>query len=244
MQQSPQPSQGLPGWGAGELPPAPSKSSWSGLVGPGLVIVGASIGGGEWIFGSVISARYGGVVMWVAGLSIAFQVVYNLAVMRYTLFTGEPILVGFLRTKPGPKFWACVYLLADLGYIWPYLAANAAVPLAGAWLGRMPGPEDDALVRHLGYGVFLIAFIPLIFGGKIYYAVERVMSVKVGLVLAYLIVIDVALVGPQSWFEIFTGFVCIGSFPETEIQWGPLAAFAAVAGGRRPVEHSVLELCS
>jgi len=219
----------LPPWNKGELPPPP-RISLQSLVGPGLLMVGASIGGGEWLFGSVVTARYGGVVMWIAGLSIAFQVAYNLAVMRYTLYTGEPILVGFLRTRPGPKFWLVVYLLSDLGYIWPYLAANAAVPLAAAWLGEMPGPSDDALIRNLGYAIFLSAFVPLIFGGKVYNVVERVMSIKVFLVLAYLLVIDLALVGPAAWVEVFSGFFRVGSLPTEEIEWGSLAAFAAVAG--------------
>ena len=93
----------LPQWGEDTLP-EPPKASWRGLLGPGLLMVGASIGGGEWLFGSVVTARYGGIVMWIAGLSILFQVIYNLAVMRYALYTGEPILVGFLRTRPGPSF--------------------------------------------------------------------------------------------------------------------------------------------
>lgn len=199
-------------------------------MGPGLLMVGASIGGGEWLFGSVVTARYGGGVMWLAGLSILFQVIYNLAVMRYTLYTGEPILVAFLRTRPGPAFWATAYLLVDLGYIWPYLAANAAVPLAAAWLGHMPAAGNHSLVRNLGYAIFLSAFVPLIFGRKVYNAVEKIMSAKVVLVFAYLIVIDVLFVSPAVWMEVLAGFVRLGSFPRGEIEWGTLAAFAAVAG--------------
>ena len=219
----------LPAWSQGELPAAP-HSSWRGVVGPGLVMAGASIGGGEWLFGAAVTARYGGVVMWIAGLSIGFQVIYNLAVMRYALYTGEPILVGFLRTPPGPRFWAGFYLLADLGYIWPFLAANAAVPLAAAWLGRMPDAADDALVRSLGYAIFLGAFAPLIFGGKIYNAVERVMSLKVAFVLGYLAVLDLTVVSPETWGEVFGGFFRIGSLPAGDLNWGMLAAFAAAAG--------------
>ena len=219
----------LPRWGEDTLP-EPPKASWRGLLGPGLLTVGASIGGGEWLFGSVVTARYGGIVMWIAGLSILFQVIYNLAVMRYALYTGEPILVGFLRTRPGPSFWAAAYLLVDLGYIWPYLAANAAVPLVAAWLGRMPDAADHALVRNAGYGIFLSAFVPLIFGRKIYNSVERIMTLKVAAVLAYLVVIDLLFVSRSAWVEVFSGFLRLGSFPPGDIDWGTLAAFAAVAG--------------
>ena len=222
----------LPAWGTGELPPAPrfGLGHWTTLIGPGLVMVGGTMGAGEWLFGPIVTARYGGIVMWLATISIALQVVFNLAVMRYTLYSGEPIFVGFLRTAPGPKFWIIFYLIADSGHIWPYIASNAAVPLAAALLGRLPGPLDDALVRNLGYAIFLTAFVPLIFGGKVYNAVERLMVVKVFSVLGYLLVIDLLLVSGGTWWEIFSGFFKFGSLPQGEIDWATLAAFAAVAG--------------
>lgn len=168
--------------------------------------------------------------MWLATLSIGFQVFYNLAVMRYTLYTGEPIFVGIFRTAPGPRFWAFFYLLIDLGGIWPYMASNAAVPLAAAFLGRLPGPEEEGLLRTLSYFVFLAAFIPLIFGGKIYNAIKKVMVTKIVLVLGYLSVVGIFLVSKETWISIFSGFVKFGSIPEGDIDWATLAAFAAVAG--------------
>ena len=222
----------LPAWGQGDLPSAPrfSATQWTTLIGPGLLMVGSTIGGGEWLFGPIVTARYGGTVMWIAAVSIAFQVCFNLAVMRYALYSGEPIFVGFLRTAPGPKFWIVFYIIADSGYIWPYVASNAAVPVAAAILGRLPGIEDDALVRTLGYVIFLGAFVPLIFGGKIYDAVERIMVAKVVSVLGYLLVIDLFLVSGETWAAVFGGFLRVGSLPEGEIDWATLAAFAAIAG--------------
>tara|TARA_B100001123_G_scaffold228401_1_gene257014 strand:+ start:141455 stop:143035 length:1581 start_codon:yes stop_codon:yes gene_type:complete len=222
----------LPSWEVGELPDVPSVGlkNWTALIGPGIVLAGSNIGGGEWLFGPIVTARYGGQVMWLATLSIFFQVFYNLAVMRYTLYSGEPIMVGFMRTKPGPKFWAPFYLLADLGGIWPYLASNAAVPLAAAFLGRLPDVGDDSLIRNLGYAVFLAAFVPLIFGGKIYNAIERVMLTKIVLVFSYLSFIGIFLVSKETWIDVFTGFFKFGVLPAGEVDWPTLAAFAAIAG--------------
>ena len=222
----------LPEWDSGELPPAPAAGlrHWTVLIGPGLLMVGGTIGGGEWLFGPIVTARYGGSIMWIATVSIAFQIIYNLAVMRYALYTGEPIFVGFLRTWPGPKFWIVFYLIADLGYIWPYVASNAAVPVAAAWLGRLPGPLDDTLVRTLGYVIFLSAFVPLIFGGKVYDSVERIMVGKVVSVLGYLLVVDLLLVSSDTWIEVFSGFLKFGSFPSGDVDWATIAAFAAVSG--------------
>ena len=219
-------------WDADELPAAPKLTlkSWTLLIGPGLLLAGSNIGGGEWLFGPIVTARYGGQLMWLAGLSIAFQVFYNLSVMRYTLYTGEPIFVGFFRTSPGPKFWVFFYLLVDLGGIWPYLASNAAVPLVAAFLGRLPGPEEAGLLRTVSYCIFLGAFVPLIFGGKVYNAIERVMVTKIILVLGYLTFVGLFMVSGDTWYEIFSGFLRFGSMPEGEVDWATLAAFAAIAG--------------
>jgi hypothetical protein len=219
-------------WETAELPSPPKFGlrNWGGLIGPGLLLVGSNIGGGEWLFGPIITARYGGQLMWLATLSIGFQVFYNLSVMRYTLYTGEPIFVGFFRTAPGPKFWVLFYILLDLGGIWPYLAANAAVPLSAVILGRLPTAGDDAMVRTLSYVIFLCAFLPLIFGGKIYNAVERVLVTKVVLVLGYLSFVCVFMVSWETWVNIFSGFLRFGSLPKEEVDWATLAAFAAIAG--------------
>ncbi len=222
----------FPRWESAELPEAPEfhRKQWRLLIGPGLLLAGSAIGGGEWLFGPIVTARYGGQLMWIAALSILLQVSHNLCMMRYTLYTGEPIFVGFFRTVPGPKFWVFFYLLLDLGGIWPYLASNAAVPLVAAFLGRLPGPEHDSLLRWVSYGAFSAAFLPLIFGGKVYNTVERVMVTKIFVVLGYLGFVCVFFVSWDTWVAIFSGFLRFGSIPDQEIDWATIAAFAAIAG--------------
>lgn len=222
----------FPRWESADLPDAPQfgLKQWKLLIGPGLLLAGSAIGGGEWLFGPIVTARYGGQLMWLAALSIFLQVSHNLCMMRYTLYTGEPIMVGFFRTWPGPKFWTFFYLLLDLGGIWPYLAANAAIPLVAAFLGRLPGPEHAGVLRWVSYGVFTAGFLPLIFGGKVYNTVERVMVAKIVLVLSYLSFICVFFVSWETWGTILVGFFRFGSFPDQEIDWATLAAFAAIAG--------------
>ena len=95
----------LPPWQMGEMPAPPHAGwrLWVGLLGPGVVLAGTSIGSGEWLFGPAVSAQYGATLMWLASISIVFQVFCNLMMMRYAIYCGEPIVVGILRTKPGPK---------------------------------------------------------------------------------------------------------------------------------------------
>jgi len=225
-------NQGFPEWQTAELPRAPvfHRSQWTKLIGPGLLMAGANIGGGEWLFGPLVTAQYGGRILWLATVSILVQVCYNLAIMRYALYCGESALVGFCRTTPGAKFWIPFYLLIDLGTYWPYLAANAAVPLAAVILKRLPGMEDDWLVRGLSHVVFFTAFVPLVFGGKIYNSLQRVMIAKLVLTLGYLSLIAIFWTSWDTKWEIVSGLYRFGSLPEGEFSWATLAAFAAIAG--------------
>lgn len=219
-------------WAEAALPPAPvfRLRHLTLLIGPGLMAAGANVGGGEWLFGPVITARYGGVILWIALTAISLQVVYNLAIMRYTLYCGENIFVGFFRTPPGPRFWTIFYMTLDLAGAWPYLASNAAVPLAAVILGHLPGAGDAGFVKNLGYGVFLAAFVPLIFGGKIYTTLERILVAKLFLVLGYLGFIALFWVSWDTWREIWSGLIRFGALPEGEVNWALVAGFAAIAG--------------
>lgn len=343
----------LPAWEIDTLPPPP-RMRWSllALIGPGLMMAGAAIGGGEWLTGPRNTALYGGTLMWLAGMSIFFQVIYNLEVIRYAMYSGESIFVGFFRLMPGPKFWTIVYLAIDFFGLWPYLSASAAVPLAAAYLGHVPRvvpfavnadmdeesisvfakeykiddedilvarvqtvrervkrledrgklnpnelqqavvaehlpglqqkeqalvarlnertgkdfssldtplpatPTLDAwkaresrLVKYMALGVFLLAFVPLVIGGKIYKVLEAIMTVKIVLVLAYLLFLGAFFITPAAWAEAFGGFLFLSRdyyglvegvpqfsewqfrlFPPGELNWALLSAFAAVAG--------------
>src|SRR5262249_40371196 len=152
-------------------------------LGPGLLMGGAAIGGGEWLTGPMVTAKFGGSLLWLATLSILGQVLYNIEISRYTLYTGEPIFTGKFRTLPGPIFWVGIYLLLDFGTVFPYLAANAATPLLSIWLWETPKPEEIAwhatALKVLSVVIFSLSFLPLIFGGKIYNSLKAVMTFKI-----------------------------------------------------------------
>ena len=286
----------MPPWTQGDLPDPPTvKRGILALLGPGLMMAGAAIGGGEWLMGPAVTATYGGVIMWLALASILTQLAYNVEVSRYALYCGESIFVGYMRLLPGPRFWTFVYLFVDFFGLWPYLAANAAVPLAAAILGHLPGalPSSEVHARDLaaaagvevsvveqiranpsqygtgpgqtplpqpvaqrleyersmrnwlGYAIFAGCFVPLIFGGKIYNVLEKIMVVKVILVLGYLLFLGIFYVSASTWGQIFGGFIGLGpgadgkswgfnflpSGPNAPpLDWALLGAFAAIAG--------------
>ena len=205
----------LPPWTVGDLPEPPSLSwrSWAGLIGPGVLIAGASIGSGEWLAGPGVTAQYGGTLLWVATLSIVAQVFCNLEFLRYTLYCGEPILVGAFRTRPGPKLWTVVYAILEFGHIWPYNVASASVAVAAIALGHLPRAEDSTFVHVLSCVLFLLAFTPLIFGGTVYKTLERIMTAKLVLVLIFLSFVAAFFISPASMYEVGTGFLRFGQIP-------------------------------
>ncbi|MBM3840265.1 MAG: hypothetical protein FJ398_20325 [Verrucomicrobia bacterium] len=217
-------------WTVGELPPPPrfGLSQWRAMIGPGILMAGANIGGGEWLLGPEVTARYGGSILWIATLAIAAQVFFNLEVMRYALYCGEPMFVGYFRLPPGPVLWTGVYLAFDFIGVWPYLASNAAVPFAAIILGRLPTETDATLVRGLSYVVFLGAYLPVLFGRKIYNALQFCMIVKAVLVLGYLLVINL-IWNRGAWGEAVSGLFKFGMLPPT-MDWATVAAFAGIAG--------------
>lgn len=221
----PQHSGTLRAWSTGTLPAAPLGGwrIWVGLLGPGVLLAGASIGSGEWLFGPAVSAQYGATLLWLATLSIVGQVFVNLEAMRYTLYCGEPVMTGFFRTRPGPFFWTLVYAALDFSAIWPYNASNAAVPLAAAMLGRLPGKAtvhlpglsmtEPTFVMVLGYAIFVLAFVPLIFGGTVYRMLEKVFTVKLVITLVYLVFFALLWVSAANFWEVCGGFFRFGQVP-------------------------------
>jgi hypothetical protein len=98
--------------------------------------------------------------------------------------------------------------------VFPYLAANAATPLAAVYLGHIPtGVEDESLVRGLGVLVFLLAMVPLVFGGKIYNTLRVLMSFKIVTVLGFLLFLALFFSSASTWMEIVGGFFKFGTVP-------------------------------
>ena len=210
-------------WTVDELAPPIKRGwrEWRTFIGPGMLLAGASIGAGEWLFGPAVSAQFGAMVMWLATISILCQVFLNLEVMRYALYCGEPIVVGFFRTWPGWRLWTVVYLLTEFSNVFPFMAYNSAVPLSAAILGHLPGDamttflglslSESQLVLVLGYVVFYLSFVPLFFGRAIYRMIERVMTFKIVLVLGYLSFVTVFMVSNRNIGDVVIGFFRFGS---------------------------------
>src|SRR4030042_1316812 len=105
----------LPAWQVTDMPEPPAWTFGNVMktIGPGAILLGVSIGSGEWLAGPAVVVRYGLFMLWVTTVSVLLQVILNMEFIRYTLYTGEPIYTGFMRLKPGGTFWGwfwvCMY---------------------------------------------------------------------------------------------------------------------------------------
>jgi hypothetical protein len=205
----------IPPWGTADLPkPKPlGLRNLAGLIGPGIVMCGIQIGGGEWLFGPDVTAKYGGGLMWIATIAIITQAFYNIECGRYALYCGEPVFTGFMRTAPGPAFWIGVTLVLSLASLIPGLSTNAAVLIATLWLDRPPTADDSFLINTIAYVCLGAVVLPVLIGGKVYNTLQFVMTVKVFTVLGFCLFLGMFFVEREGWIDVFSGFAKIGNVP-------------------------------
>jgi hypothetical protein len=195
-------------WSIADLPEPPNPRGWQwvGVVGPGVIILGLSIGSGEFLLGPAVFVRHGLSLLWIVVSAIALQTVFNLEVMRYTLATGEPVFTGFMRTGPSPSFWAIFYaVLYLLQSGWPAFAATAAAAVFFLSTGRLPGGGDARALYYIGAAMFLGCVAILSIGRRIVRTLEVLNWMIVAVTLGGLLLMAVAFVPAVRWVEGLTG---------------------------------------
>ena len=141
-------------------------------------------------------------------MAIFFQTIFNTEVMRYVVATGEPVVTGFMRTRPSSTMWAWVYaLFYFLQAGWPAWAATAAGAVFFLFAGRMAGPGDVETVYLIGVGTFLVCVALLLVGRRIERTLEILNWILVTGVLGSFLVLAVLLVPGQTWGATALGFV-------------------------------------
>ncbi|MBA3341424.1 MAG: Nramp family divalent metal transporter [Gemmatimonadaceae bacterium] len=201
---------GLDPWVQAELPipPAPKGLSWIGAVGPGVIVLGASIGSGEFLLGPAVFVRHGLSLLWVTAVAIFLQTVFNTEVMRYTVATGEPVFTGFMRTRPSSTMWAWFYaVLYFLQAGWPAWAATAAGAIYFLFAGRLAGAMDTAVVYNIGVATFLLCVAVLLVGRRIERTLELLNWVLVVCILGSFLVLALIFVPGGTWVAAGAGFV-------------------------------------
>jgi len=230
---------GLDPWTVAELPapPNPKGLAWIGTVGPGVIVLGASIGSGEFLLGPAAFVRYGLTLLWVTLIAGFLQTVLNTELMRYTMATGEPIFTGFMRTRPRATFWAWVYsILYFLQIGWPGWAGAAAGAIYFLVARRLAGPAEANLVYAIGVGTFLACVLVLLIGRRIERTLEVLNWILVVCIIGGFFVLAIVLVSPATWLAGITGFVGFSpasgrfAFLPAGADFFLIGAFAAYSG--------------
>ena len=226
----------LPPLQQADLPHAPAFSlpNAARVIGAGTILLGLSLGAGDWLVGPAAVVKHGAGILWICTCSVILQALLNTEMARYTLATGEPIYSGFMRTGPGPRFWGWTYALLHLAQLgWAGWAAAAGSALAGLFLGRMPRGEDGTAVIALGYLVFGAAVGCALLGARAQRRIDRAEWIMLGWTLAFLVAVGVALIPPDVWARVVAGFAAPlfgGAALPANADWALLVALAAYSG--------------
>ncbi len=227
---------GLDPWVRAELPdpPVPRGIGWIKVVGPGVIVLGLSLGGGEFLLGPTAFVRYGLSLLWITLVSVYFQTIFNTELMRYTLATGEPAFTGFMRTRPSRAFWSWFYVIMYLLQVgWPYSAGLSAGAMFFLATRQVATTADASTIYQIGVGSFLLCIVLLTLGRRIERTLELLNWVMVVAILGGFFVLGLFLVPGPTWTAALVG---LGGFdlPHRTFTFVPANAdfllLAALAG--------------
>jgi hypothetical protein len=179
-----------------------------GVVGPGVIVLGASIGSGEFLVGPANFVRYGLTMLWVVTVAVVLQTNFNAELMRYTMATGEPALTGFMRTRPRSTPWAVLYSLLYFFQVgWPGWAGAAAGAVFFLVTKRVAGPGEANIVYMIGVATFLVCVVILLFGRRIERTLEILNWILVIAIIGSFLVLSLLFVAPETWIAAAAGMI-------------------------------------
>src|SRR5215510_9400963 len=236
----PEARSGLDPWRIDVLPhaPRPQGLGWFSAIGPGVIALGVSIGSGEFLLGPAAFVKYGLSLLWVVGVAALLQTLLNVELMRYTMATGEPIMTGFMRTRPHSTFWAWFYaIFYFLQMGWPGWAGAAAGAIFFLFTKRLPGAAESGVVYGIGVSLFLLCGVVLMIGRRIERTLEYLNWIMLAAIIGGLGLLAIMFVPLSTWAAGIAGFAGLdlrsGSFQfvPARADFLLLGAFAAYAGG-------------
>ena len=165
-----------------------------------MIVLGVSIGSGEFLLGPAVFVRHGLSLLWVVAVAVTLQTIFNTELMRYTLATGEPAFTGFMRTRPSSTAWAWVYaVLYFLQIGWPAWAGTAAGAIFFLFTRRLAESADATSIYYIGVATFLVCVAILTFGRRIERTLELLNWVLIAAILGSFLVLAVVFVPGRTW---------------------------------------------
>jgi len=204
-----------------DLPEAPP---WKKLLGPSVLLLGLSLGSGEFVLWPYITYRFGFVAFWACMVGVTTQYFINMEIERWTLATGESTITGFCRLWKG---WAGVFLVANVvPWMWPGWASGAATLLTWEIGGGEVARTVYSIISLLAIGAALTL------GPVVYNTVERMQKVLVAFIFLFMVIIFVLVVDLSHVQDMVAGVTHFGTIPagmELPLLLGALA-FAGAGG--------------
>ncbi len=149
-------------------------------LGPGFILAATSIGPGSIVSATNAGANFGYNLFWWFFVMLIFRAVFSLAMNRYTVVTGKPLMVG-IREKYG-KVWA---ILAGV-----FAFVGQCVYGIGNFMGCGLGLNMLFPSLPVKYGglIALVICAVLFFLKDLYKTMETVMKILVGIMAAIFII--------------------------------------------------------
>ncbi len=173
------------------------------MLGPSVILVGLSIGSGEFVLWPRLTAEWGFALFWACWLGVTLQFFLNMEIERYTLATGESAVVGFVRLSAvfGPLFLVC----ATVPWIWPGWATGGATLLS--WELGVP-------IRGTAIAGLVLCGLILSLGPVVYRTMEVIQLALVGAIFLALLLLSALLVRGDTVLALASGALRVGSVPE------------------------------
>ncbi|HLU74973.1 MAG TPA: Nramp family divalent metal transporter [Nonomuraea sp.] len=201
--------------------PEPPRSAWR-IIGPGLVGAGVGLASGEFILWPYIASQVGLIFIWGALIGIITQWFINMEIERYTLATGETALTGFSRLW---RHWGLVFVLMTLcSNLWPGWVTTSATMVT-----YLTGTGEGS-VRWIAIGMLVVIALGLTLAPVIYTALERVIFVKIALVLTLIVVAVLFAINADAWTGLGRGLTVDAGFPVPPLEFALLMGAIAYAG--------------
>lgn len=200
-----------------DLPPAlPLKM----ILGPSVVLLALGIGSGEYVLWPNLVAKYGFVCFWAAAVGLLTQFFINMEIERWTLATGESILVGFSRFS---KAWSWLFLFfVMIPFVWPGWGAGAFQCVTFVTGGSH--------VWLTVIGMVVIGSV-LTLSPRAYTMMERIQLGLVGFIVLALIGLTLPYVNGELLTAWAKGTVSVGRLPEAaDFDWPLFLGALAYAG--------------
>ena len=169
------------------------------VIGPSAVFTALAIGSGELLFWPSLSLPYGAGVLWIALVAVGIQYVMDIEIGRYSLATGESVVIGATRMWSG---WGWILLLGTVvPWLWPGWA-RAGSQLISTVYGL---PEKPISIASL-----ILCGVLLAAPKSVYRLVERLQAVLLVFILVGVLVLSVLAVQHAGtvtpfWSSLFRG---------------------------------------